>query len=341
MDGALNRSKKAVIKKSSSKKIRRRAPSIKSLKKKNSQQSLKGSARPLRMKSADLPIKPTVSKKRVIINQETNVLMNRIKDEIKELQAAVHTDEGDGVPFEANIELLGRLTTLLGLVKKYYQGLRKGSFRGEESRASRKNFEQVLVLIRKLMDKLLKKVSTDLATSQMLDKSTRGNAPEDEAELERKNRSIVRINSMRQRLTRDLQTLIPKGFPTTGDVSLGSPGMTVEENEDLEHQTHLDSISDINGLLVELAMNLNQMNHAIENQDEQDEFGHTDHNTSNTFGLMNSKTNSNNRSFSLLFITYSLLFIPYYLFCLLISVFPLYAPFQSHSKALPVCLYRK
>lgn len=294
MDGALNRSNKLVIKKSSSKNLRKQNNSIPNLNKKSSQPSLRGSAQPPRLKSGEIPLKNQISRKRMTLNQEkTQILLTRIKNEIKELQNGIHREEAEGVPFQAHIELLGKLTTLLELVKKYYQNLKKSSFRGEESSHSKKNFEQTLMLIKKLMDKLLRKMTTDIATSQMLDKSQKGEYTEDEYERNRKHKSLIRIDSMRKRLTQDINTLIPNRFPVPLDTSIGSPHKTIDENEENSRTPiQLQRSSEIKDILAELSKKLNKDTKDFLNEMEAH---HSNHNTSNTFGQNNSKLNSNNR----------------------------------------------
>lgn len=188
-------------------------------------------------------------------------LLSQVKREILEINEQMLGEERDSsreLILPQRIELLSRLTKLMQILKKYYETQRRRGQR--EDPAQKKNFEQVLMLVKRLMESLLKKVSDDLMSSpgrNSLKKIMQDRAPEtaedDRALAEDDHRSLARIDQMTRQLTKDLENLIPPTyeFETLGNTQHGS----VYDARDREFQ----SISAINNLLQEVVQNLNHI----------------------------------------------------------------------------------
>lgn len=198
---------------------------------------------------------------RKTIGDKKGDLLGKITREIMDINEKMQREERDQtqeLTLAQRIELLNRLTTLMELLKRYYETQRrKGQ---QEDPAQKKNFEHVLILVKKLMETLLKKMSDDLMSSPKRNshkKIAQGGIPdtvEDEKALaEDDHRSLARIDQMTRQLTKDLENLIPPTyeFETLGNTQHGS----VYDARDKEFQ----SISAINNLLQEVVQNLNNI----------------------------------------------------------------------------------
>ena len=202
-------------------------------------------------------LRNTMDKKGDLLSQITREIMD-INDQIVKDE----TNQNQELNLPQRIDLLNRLTTLMNLLRKYYEAERRRG--GQEDFNQKKNFEQVLILVKRLMETLLKKMSTDLKSSQLKVSQKkiegRGDGASDTRNVaDDDHRSLARIDMMTRQLTRDLENLIPPTyeFETLGNTQNGS----IYDPKDKEFQ----SISAINNLLQEVVQNLNNIN---ENMDE-------------------------------------------------------------------------
>jgi hypothetical protein len=213
-----------------------------------------------------LPIKNVFNKRTG--SERKGDLLNMIKREIMDINEQMQKDERDpnqDITLPQRIELLNRLGKLMELLKKYYEAQRRrGSL--NEDMSNKKNFEQVLILVKRLMETLLKKMSDDLINSQInysqnkIGKEGTVDLNDDMPVAEDDHRSLARIDMMTRQLTKDLENLIPPTyeFETLGNTNHGSISYDPRDKE-------FQSISAINNLLQEVVQNLNNIN---ENMDQ-------------------------------------------------------------------------
>ena len=192
-------------------------------------------------------------------------IIKQIREEIMDINGRIvrEEQEEENMGIHERIELLNRLTTLMQLLKQYYEEIHS-SEKGEDDQ-NRNNFEQVLQLIKKLMERLLKKM-----TNNIVDSKIKGSLPDikegvsDEEEIKRletKHRSIVKIGELTRQLTKDLEGLGNfRNFDTYADKQ-ASDDMDPTDDE-------FQSITAINNLLNEVVQNLNVMQDNIEEVDE-------------------------------------------------------------------------
>lgn len=211
-----------------------------------------------------LPVKNVFSRK--TIGEKRGDILSKMTKEIMEINEKIMREERDPkqeLTLAERIEMLNRLTTLMDLLKKYYEAQRrKGPH--HEDRMQKNKFEQVLVLVKRSMETLLNKMSNDLKTSQM--KNSQKRIPgegifelndNDPDMNENDYRSHMQIEQMTRQLTQDLHNLIPPTyeFETLGNTQHGS----IYDPRDREFQ----SISAINNLLQDVVQNLNNINENI------------------------------------------------------------------------------
>ena len=232
-----------------------------------------------------------------IFNQRNNKkgdLLIKIKKEIMDINEKMLREEKNPdqeLTLPERIELLNRLSALMELLKKYYESQRKKGNHNEDT-TQKNNFEQVLILIKRLMESLLKRMSDGLIHSQVKTSNKKISQDQTPHFIEEQNpipdddhRSLARIGMMTRQLTKDLENLIPPTyeFETLGNTQHASVSHDPRDKE-------FQSISAINNLLQEVVQNLNNIN---ENMDDNlGDTGNFKHNNNIYNNNMNSMPNS-------------------------------------------------
>lgn len=184
-------------------------------------------------------------------------LMNEIKNEIMEINEKLNNDDAP-IKIEERIDLLNRITGILGLLKNYYE--QEGNTAEDEKSDQKQNFQQSLQLVKKLMEMLLKKMSDDISGSQIrITKSkTQIQTPKDKIykKLETENQSLMKLGKITRQLTKELGFIGPSITE-----NMNNEIMTPVEQSDVEFQ----SISGINNLLNDMIKKMNIVNNNVEN----------------------------------------------------------------------------
>ena len=219
-------------------------------------------------------------------NVDPTTIINRINSEMDRIGARLSKDELNEkiMSLQEKIEMLTQLTNLMQLLKKYFESL-KGNKDLESHKVNKKNFEQILILLQKLIERLLQRMSSNLLdpsnmksrdSSHHLEESP--SADEERQRVESDPNSMAQIQILNQNLTKEMESLVNlvgpdkevqvfdqnKGFDQDkGFESYKNPNYGT--NEVAESGDEFRSVSGINGLLHEMMQNLNNMNQNIDN----------------------------------------------------------------------------
>jgi hypothetical protein len=195
------------------------------------------------------------SEKNARIQQEQ--MLGEINQQIKFIRSKLLMKPGNQMlTLDEEIDLLNQLTKLLGLLKNYYEYIMNNpKFR--DSKQTRKNFEQIMELTKKIIDKLLLRIEEENQKRQ--NESSKNTNDFNSPVEERKRQSLLQIDSLNQNLKRELEEL--ENF------------LDFKTNENLPEESQGESSKDdcpdangINTLLQEMLSNLGQMNNTMQNQ---------------------------------------------------------------------------
>lgn len=161
------------------------------------------------------------------------------------------------------IELLGQLTQLMGSLKTYYEFVMDNPhFR--ESQSTRRNFERVMDLIRRIIEKLSERIQGDNQRRRLESNESRGQKQNWASEAEER-RSLLLIDDYSRNIQREMEEI----------ANLFGESNAEEPEEDLGEQ--IPDQNGINMLLQDMLQNLGQMNHQIEHNvvEEEEEYSET------------------------------------------------------------------
>lgn len=161
------------------------------------------------------------------------------------------------------IELLGQLTQLMGSLKTYYEFVMDNPhFR--ESQSTRRNFERVMDLIRRIIEKLSERIQGDNQRRRLESNESRGQKQNWASEAEER-RSLLLIDDYSRNIQREMEEI----------ANLFGESQAEEPEEDLGEQ--IPDQNGINMLLQDMLQNLGQMNHQIEHNvvEEEEEYSET------------------------------------------------------------------
>lgn len=197
--------------------------------------------------------------------QDKVKLMNEITDEIKRVKEKIKMTNSDiELELKEKIDLLTGLTRLMGLLKNYYEVVVEDSDR-KNSSMDKKEFEQLLILIQRLMGKLLTRIDHDKSKRSKESFQSMNPGTENLSETEER-QSLLHLDKLNNNITRELEELVAMVEPRLQDVSKSCPVSDKEDTETEEEQ--LQSPAGINGMLEEVMENLSKMNNTIENQQD-------------------------------------------------------------------------
>lgn len=201
-------------------------------------------------------------------NVDSAKLLNQIRTEIEKIQDRLDKDESKErlLSIKDKIDMLGQLTHLMQLIKKYYEGFKE---KDEPSKGDREDFEQVLVILQRVIARLLQKLPEEVG-GLVNAKSGRGSRVNEDARF---------VEEQGQFDSHQLQVEMGKNFNKEMEslVNLIEPKMGLKrrmgQEEDYETENNaegdfkdaeeiqkMQSVSGINGLLEEMIKNLNVVN---------------------------------------------------------------------------------
>ena len=205
-------------------------------------------------------------------NVDSEKILAQIRSEIEKIQKRLDKDETNEEPLgiKEKIEMLTQLTHLMGLIKKYYESFKDDT--EESKRIDRKDFEQVLIILQRVIARLLHKIPTDM-NGMVNPKSRRSSQHNEEAgsvEAEQMQYDSHRLQvEMGKNLNQEMESLVNLIEPKVGlKRRMGEEGEYDTENKDEYGTQEMQSVTGINGLLEEMMQNLNVMNQNIEQPTE-------------------------------------------------------------------------
>ena len=201
----------------------------------------------------------TVSSKRSLEDKQ-RVILAEINQEIRGIKEQMQaTASRQTLTLNEEIELLSKLTNLMGLLKKYYENVMENpKFR--DSKNTRKNFEQIMELIKGIIDRLLERIERENERRRMESAENTGQETDPLFEAEER-RSLLHIDNLNKNLKKEFEELVNFLEPKSGEF---------QEEESL-HQTNEsdgeDKQNEINHMLQEMLQNLGQVKNTMENQE--------------------------------------------------------------------------
>jgi hypothetical protein len=213
-------------------------------------------------------------------NVDSSKLLAQIRSEIEKIQARLDKDESneDPLSIKEKIEMLTQLTHLMQLIKKYYESFKDDT--EDNKKIDRKDFEQVLIILQRVIARLLHKIPSDM--NGMINPKSRQSSHmnEDQGSLdeERMRYDSHRLQvEMGKNLNQEMESLVNLIEPKVGlKRRMGDEG-EYETEKEKEYETEnnaeygteaMQSVTGINGLLEEMMNNLNQMNQNIDNPED-------------------------------------------------------------------------
>lgn len=184
-------------------------------------------------------------------------MLGQINQQIKNIRSKLLMKPGNQMlTLDEEIDLLNQLTKLLGLLKNYYEYIMNNpKFR--DSKQTRKNFEQIMELTKKIIDKLLLRIETENQKRQ--NESSQNMIDFNSPVEEKKRQSLLQIDSLNQNLKKELEELENYLDFKNNENSLD------ESQEEISKEEYPDA-NGINNLLQEMLSNLGQMNNTMQNQ---------------------------------------------------------------------------
>lgn len=203
-------------------------------------------------------VSETMGSKRSLEDKQ-KVILAEINREIRGIKEQMQaTSSRQTLTLNEEIELLSKLTNLMGLLKKYYENVMENpKFR--DSKNTRKNFEQIMELIKGIIDRLLQRIEKENEKRRM--ESEENNRQETDPVFEaEERRSLLHIDNMNKNLKKEFEELVNYLEPKSGEY---------QEDESL-HQTNEsdaeDKQNEINHMLQEMLQNLGQVKNTMDNQ---------------------------------------------------------------------------
>lgn len=192
-------------------------------------------------------------------------LLSDINGQILEIKARLtHTSSDKLLGLDEEIELLGQLTQLMASLKIYYEFVMENPhFR--EVRSTRRNFEQMMELIRRIIEKLSERVQRDNQRRRLESNESRDQKQNWASEIEER-RSMLLIEDYSKNIQRGMEEM----------KNLFGESQAEETEQPIPDQQIPDE-NGINMLLQNMVQNLGQMNHQIEkNVVEEEEESYSD-----------------------------------------------------------------
>ena len=202
-----------------------------------------------------------VSSKRSLTEKHHEVLKDISKQIVSIKQLIQNTPPNQMLTLNEEIELLSQLTRLIGLLKDYYEYLMENpKFR--ESKNTKRNFEQVMELIKKIIDRLLGKIEREKKKHDSNNSKRYQSMSEPE-----KRESLLIIDNFNKNIKKEMEEI--------ANLFDGS----IEEEADDDDQ--IPEENGINNLFQEMLQNLGQMNTQMGQKivQEEDEENYSDSNT--------------------------------------------------------------
>ena len=215
-------------------------------------------------------------------NIDSGKLLVQIKNEIDKIQRKLDQDESNEkvLSFGEKIDMLSQLMNLMQLIKKYYESFKDDT--EESQKINKKNFEQVLVILQRVISRLLHKMPNDVglftkSQNEILNKENGSLDEEKQAEYETYHNRVEELNKMMNKEVTGIVNLIsPKlgmkqleneeDFETEKNQEFEENN---EENEDVETgdgAENFGSITGINQMLAEMTQSLNLLGQMNSNQ---------------------------------------------------------------------------
>lgn len=205
---------------------------------------------------------------------DSGKLLGQIRSEIEKIQEKLNKDETkeEQLSVKEKIDMLGQLTNLMQLIKKYYEGFKD---KEHTKKGEREDFEQVLMILQRVVASLLHRLPSEVGALHP-DKSRRSShlneeeASVDEEQIDYES-AQAQLDDVNKHLTKEMEGLLNLIEPKVGIQrktrnenyeSEKRPFETEEERQADAEQ--FQSVSGINGLLQEMMQNLNVMNENIE-----------------------------------------------------------------------------
>ena len=160
---------------------------------------------------------------------------------------------------DEEIVLLNKLTNLMSLLKKYYENIMENpKFRN--SKQTRSNFEQIMGLVKGIIDKLIERVEREKEKRRL--ESAENTGREQDPVFEAKERkSLLHIDNMNKKLKREFEEL--KNFLETksGDENEYTDKSSLHQSNESDSKQN-----EINHMLQEMLQNLGQVKNTMETQ---------------------------------------------------------------------------
>jgi len=186
------------------------------------------------------------------LNEKHLEVLSDINQQILSIKALIkNTSPNQMLTLNEEIELLSQLTKLIGLLKSYYEYLMENpKFR--ESKTTKKNFEQIMELIKKIIERLLSRIENEKK------KHESGNSKRFQSMSEpEKRESLILVDNFNRNLKKEMEEIAN----LFGD----------DEGEDIENDEDIPEENGITNLFQEMLQNLGQMNNQIDQNIEEEE----------------------------------------------------------------------
>ena len=206
-------------------------------------------------------------------NIDSGKLLVQIKNEIDKIQKKLDQDENNEkvLSFGEKIDMLSQLMNLMQLIKKYYESFKDDT--EESQKINKKNFEQVLVILQRVISRLLHKMPSEVGLFakpknqiEVLAKENGSMDEEKQAEYETYHARVEELNKIMNKEVAGIVNLIS---PKLGLKQMeNEEEFETEKNQEFEANDdegaeHFGSVTGINKMLAEMTQSLNllgQMN---------------------------------------------------------------------------------